>query len=147
VSPGHSYSLRCLALLGAAGVVACGENHPTAPNAVPPTPASFALTAGDSAAFLSAVEDINRRIVPTLGGAERAEALRSALERVGDAVAMRDKSALITAVAMSERALARLAHASDVDTGESADLDAVRLVLLQANALSSPASIGRDDTP
>jgi hypothetical protein len=47
---------------------------------------------------------------------------------------------------MSEQALAALAHAADGDTGESADLDAVRLVLLQANALSSPASITRDDT-
>ena len=146
MSPGHPNSLRYLALLGAAGVVACGESHPTAPSAASSPPATFTLTPTDSAAFLSAVEDIRLRIVPMLGEAERAGALRNALGRVDDAVATRDRSALMSAVAMSEQALAALAHASDGDTGESADLDAVRLVLLQANALSSPASITRDDT-
>ncbi|HEX5970687.1 MAG TPA: hypothetical protein VFY85_02105 [Gemmatimonadaceae bacterium] len=147
MSPGHPNSLRYLALLGAAGVVACGESHPTAPSAAPSSPATFTLSATDSAAFLSAVEDIRLRIVPTLGETERTGALRNALERVGDAVATRDRSALMSAVATSEQALAALAHASNEDTGESADLDAVRLVLLQANALTTPASIARDDTP
>ena len=146
MSPGHPNSLRYLALLGAVGVVACGESHPTAPSAAPSPPATFTLTATDSAAFLSAVEDIRLRIVPTLGETERAAALRNALARVGDAVATRDRTTLMSALAMSERALAELAHASAEQTGESADLDAVRLVLLQANELSTPASIGRDDT-
>jgi hypothetical protein len=126
--------------------VACGESHPTAPSAAPFPPATFTLTATDSAAFLSAVEDIRLRIVPTLGETERADALRNALERVGDAVATRDRAALVSAVAMSECALAALANASDEDAGESADLGAVRLVLLQANALSTPANVARDDS-
>lgn len=146
MSPGHSNSLRYLALLGAAGVVACGENHPAAPHASPP-PASLALTAADSAAFQSAVEDLQLRIVPTLGESERAVALRSALDRVGDAAARRDDAALMSAVAMSEHALAALVGTTDEDSPESADLDAVRLVLLQANALASPTSPLRDATP
>lgn len=147
MSPGHSNSLRYLALLGAASVVACGENHPTAPNAASSTAATIALNAADSAAFQSAVEDITLRIAPTLGDAEGATALRAALERVGDAVATRDRSALLSAVAITERALTALVNASDEDTGESADLDAVRLVLLQASVLSTPASTARDVTP
>jgi len=147
VSPGHSFPRRYLTLLGAAGVVACGENHPSAPLSTQPDSVSFSLTAADSAAFLSAVEDIQLRIVPTLGASDGATTLHSALARVGAAVATRDRSALESAVTMSEHALASLAQASDDDVGESADLDAVRLVLLQARALSAPSVIVRDATP
>ena len=148
MSTGHSLPLRYLTLLGAAGVVACGDNHPTAPHALPPDPVAFSLTAKDSAAFLSAVQDIQLRIVPTLAESDDASTLRTALTRVGDAVATRDRAALESAVAMSEHALASLAQASDADVGESADLDAVRLVLIQAKALSSaPSVIARDATP
>ena len=149
MSPGHSSPLRHLVLLGAVGavgVVACGENHPTAPSATPSIPATFALTANDSAAFLSAVEDIDLRILPTLGESERAVALRGALERVGDAVARRDESALMNAVAMGERALAGLGSTSDESAAHAADLDAVRLVLLEASAFPAPRSSGRDAT-
>jgi len=147
MSPGHSLPVRYLTLLGAAGVVACGENHPTAPGTTEPPASTLSLSARDSAAFQSAVEDIRLRIVPSLDDSEGANALRAALARVGDAVATRDGSALESAVAMSERALAALAHGSDIDAGESADLDAVRLVLLQANALSTPNSPMREVTP
>jgi hypothetical protein len=148
VSSGHSLPLRYLTLLGAAGVVACGDNHPTAPHALPPDPTAFSLTAKDSAAFLSAVKDIQLRIVPALTASDDATSLRTALTRVGEAVATRDRAALEDAVAMSEHALASIAGASDDDVGESADLDAVRLVLIQAKALSSaPSVIVRDATP
>jgi hypothetical protein len=127
--------------------VACGDNHPTALHSATPDPIAFSLTARDSAAFLSAVEDIQLRIVPALTASDDGTSLRAALARVGEAVATRDRAALESAVAMSEHALASLAHASDGDVGESADIDAVRLVLIQARALSEPSPIVRDATP
>lgn len=141
MSPGRSIPLRYLTLLGAAGAVACGDASPTAPQGAEPPASTLALTAPDSAALASALDDIRFRIEPTLGGTPAVEALHGALARMSAAAAARRRAAFQAAVEESERALGVLASAGNANVDgatATSDLDAVRLVLLQASALLDP---------
>ena len=140
MSPGRSIPVRYLTLLGAAGVVACGDAHPTAPSA------SVTLSAKESAAFVSAVDDIRTRIEPVLGNSPSVAALHAALARMSAAVAIGDRAGVERAVQESENALSALDARSN-DAGAAQDLDAVRLVVTQASALLDLPSGARRATP
>lgn len=133
MSPIQSVSWRALALIGAAGAVACGDARPTAPDAVPRQP-TLSLTSADSIAVAGALGDLQSRITPTLGRSAETLRLDAALGRVGAAIAGRDRSALESALAEGDAAIDALAGA-DRSGAAAQDLDVVRLVLAQGRAL------------
>jgi len=126
-------------LLGAAGAVACGDSHPMAPIA------PLALTARESTALLSAVDDIRTRIEPTLGTSPSVAALHTALVRMSAAVVVGDRASVERAVQESESAL--MALEAQPSGGAAQDLDAVRLVVAQAGSLLDGSSGKRGVMP
>lgn len=132
MSPIQAASWRTLALLSAAGAMACGDARPTAPDAAPPHP-SLSLTNGDSAAIASALSDLQSRITPTLGSTEEASRLDGAIGRVSAAIAAHDRDALESSLAEGDAAVDALV--GEKDGAAPQDLDVVRFVLAQGRAL------------
>jgi hypothetical protein len=154
MSPNRFTAVRALGVLGAVGAVACGDASTTAPtDAVAAAHATLTLSAEDSAAFVGALADLRMRVEPTLGTTRAVETLNDALTQVGAALTTRNRSALEAAISGSEQALMELASApedaSDRPTEPRVadqELDAVRLVLLQARAaLEPPVVSGAED--
>jgi len=138
MSPIQSASWRALALLGAAGAMACGDARPTAPDAASQH-RTLSLTSADGTALADALADARSRITPALGTDAAANHLDAALGHVSDAMTADDRGAFESALAEGDAAVRALAgHSGDPATPQ--DLDVVRLLFMQGRALlTAPA--------
>jgi hypothetical protein len=145
MSPNRFSAVRALGVLGAAGAVACGDTPTTAPtDAAAASRATLTLSATDSTAFVGAFADLRTRIEPSLGTTPTIAVLHRALAHVGAALASRNRTAAEIAIAEAEQAVTELASTPDDASSQAEvadqELDAVRLVLLQARAVLEPPS-------
>jgi hypothetical protein len=131
-------ALRVAATIAAIGSLACSEVGPSEPQTRIAAPAPR-LVVSDSvaSAFDVALGDLRSRVLPSLGEALSGR-VDELLRELSHSLSARDAARLAAAVMRAEAALAELGRAGDVATTTTADLDAVRLFLDEANALAKP---------
>jgi hypothetical protein len=126
-----NWSMICL--LAASGLVACGDSSaPTAVfQAIDATPAQL------HAAALG-VSDAARRVAPSLHGIVGDGDLERALRDADQALDTKNATLLADALSRVDRVLD---HASDdSSSGAQSEIDAMRLLLIDAKTLVSPSS-------
>lgn len=128
--------MKYIALLITAGLLAgCQDDLTTADPATTVTPsAEFALTAEAAAHAQIAIDDALDRIVPTLGDANGARDIGSALGGLRNALATghaEDNAAL------TDLALKQVERYAQLSGAEQAELDAVRLAIHVATTKSN----------